>query len=138
DHPRPDARHPAGRRAAPAPVELRQRSQGAAGALHPVLTPKEVPVTVTPDIELVDPGAYEHGGVPHEQLAWLREHDPVHWHHGDPARGYPPFWAVTRHEDVVHVRSEEHTSELQSRENLVCRLLLENKQRPQARSDEDP
>src|SRR5690606_40428143 len=24
-------------------------------------------------------------------------------------------------------RSEEHTSELQSRENLVCRLLLENK-----------
>src|SRR5436309_8616328 len=25
----------------------------------------------------------------------------------------------------VHGRSEEHTSELQSRENLVCRLLLE-------------
>src|SRR5690606_40082195 len=27
----------------------------------------------------------------------------------------------------THARSEEHTSELQSRENLVCRLLLENK-----------
>src|SRR5690606_12175736 len=27
--------------------------------------------------------------------------------------------------DRVAVRSEEHTSELQSRENLVCRLLLE-------------
>src|SRR5690606_40463879 len=27
----------------------------------------------------------------------------------------------------VGVRSEEHTSELQSRENLVCRLLLEKK-----------
>src|SRR5690606_40855573 len=26
-------------------------------------------------------------------------------------------------------RSEEHTSELQSRENLVCRLLLEKKKR---------
>src|SRR5690606_41925459 len=26
-------------------------------------------------------------------------------------------------------RSEEHTSELQSRENLVCRLLLENKKK---------
>src|SRR5690606_40836551 len=26
------------------------------------------------------------------------------------------------------LRSEEHTSELQSRENLVCRLLLEKKQ----------
>src|SRR5690606_40540233 len=27
----------------------------------------------------------------------------------------------------LRVRSEEHTSELQSREKLVCRLLLENK-----------
>src|SRR3712207_7268050 len=29
-----------------------------------------------------------------------------------------------------HVRSEEHTSELQSRQYLVCRLLLEKKQHP--------
>src|SRR5690606_39844652 len=29
--------------------------------------------------------------------------------------------------DGGHPRSEEHTSELQSRENLVCRLLLEKK-----------
>src|SRR5690606_40111338 len=29
--------------------------------------------------------------------------------------------------NVGNVRSEEHTSELQSRENLVCRLLLEKK-----------
>src|SRR5690606_40247353 len=29
----------------------------------------------------------------------------------------------------VFKRSEEHTSELQSRENLVCRLLLEKKKR---------
>src|SRR5690606_39574808 len=28
---------------------------------------------------------------------------------------------------VLCLRSEEHTSELQSRENLVCRLLLEKK-----------
>src|SRR5439155_26075966 len=38
--------------------------------------------------------------------------------------------------DVVHiratslVRSEEHTSELQSRGHLVCRLLLEKKNQP--------
>src|SRR5690606_40497608 len=32
-------------------------------------------------------------------------------------------------DDVEHVRSEEHTSELQSRENLVCRLLLEKKKK---------
>src|SRR5690606_40319624 len=38
---------------------------------------------------------------------------------------------VGRHEDQGprHWRSEEHTSELQSRENLVCRLLLEKKKK---------
>src|SRR3712207_8655850 len=30
-------------------------------------------------------------------------------------------------EDHRHLRSEEHTSELQSRQYLVCRLLLEKK-----------
>src|SRR5690606_40782253 len=30
---------------------------------------------------------------------------------------------------LVRARSEEHTSELQSRENLVCRLLLEKKKK---------
>src|SRR5690606_41091402 len=32
-------------------------------------------------------------------------------------------------EPTITPRSEEHTSELQSRENLVCRLLLEKKKR---------
>src|SRR2546430_13253876 len=32
-----------------------------------------------------------------------------------------------------HERSEEHTSELQSQSNLVCRLLLEKKKTPQDR-----
>src|SRR5690606_40751776 len=36
-----------------------------------------------------------------------------------------------RHGHVAQ-RSEEHTSELQSRENLVCRLLLEKKNNPVA------
>src|SRR5690606_41586951 len=35
------------------------------------------------------------------------------------------------------VRSEEHTSELQSRENLVCRLLLEKK-KPSMRDTATP
>src|SRR2546421_4758374 len=30
---------------------------------------------------------------------------------------------------AAHVRSEEHTSELQSRSDLVCRLLLEKKKK---------
>src|SRR5690606_39476791 len=36
-------------------------------------------------------------------------------------------WHDLRLDDIAGelVRSEEHTSELQSRENLVCRLLLE-------------
>src|SRR5690606_39961264 len=31
--------------------------------------------------------------------------------------------------ELLEARSEEHTSELQSRENLVCRLLLEKKKK---------
>src|SRR3712207_7063978 len=34
---------------------------------------------------------------------------------------------LARHRDAVVGRSEEHTSELQSRQYLVCRLLLEKK-----------
>src|SRR3712207_7002899 len=34
---------------------------------------------------------------------------------------------VQLHPDHEHERSEEHTSELQSRQYLVCRLLLEKK-----------
>ena len=33
------------------------------------------------------------------------------------------------HQLEIDVRSEEHTSELQSRRNLVCRLLLEKKKK---------
>src|SRR5690606_40695723 len=34
---------------------------------------------------------------------------------------------ATKRNLAARARSEEHTSELQSRENLVCRLLLEKK-----------
>src|SRR5688572_32229433 len=37
-----------------------------------------------------------------------------------------PERAFQRHREK-HARSEEHTSELQSQSNLVCRLLLEKK-----------
>src|SRR5690606_40707210 len=36
-------------------------------------------------------------------------------------------WKLTNRTKTIRLRSEEHTSELQSRENLVCRLLLEKK-----------
>src|SRR2546427_7648619 len=37
--------------------------------------------------------------------------------------------------DAAPVRSEEHTSELQSQSNLVCRLLLEKKKKEKPRED---
>src|SRR5207302_10851129 len=37
--------------------------------------------------------------------------------------------SMPRRCDQLRARSEEHTSELQSRENLVCRLLLEKKKK---------
>src|SRR2546430_4268975 len=39
----------------------------------------------------------------------------------------PPHQALRQ--DADDVRSEEHTSELQSQSNLVCRLLLEKKKK---------
>src|SRR3712207_7982490 len=45
-------------------------------------------------------------------------------------RGYPgtKFFSFLK-ENNVEFRSEEHTSELQSRQYLVCRLLLEKKKK---------
>src|SRR5690554_8221022 len=41
----------------------------------------------------------------------------------------PEFMPESYLEDGAAVRSEEHTSELQSRPHLVCRLLLEKKKK---------
>src|SRR5690606_40300471 len=50
---------------------------------------------------------------------------------GSPAAGRPaadlPRIDLAAGQRAAWSRSEEHTSELQSRENLVCRLLLEKK-----------
>src|SRR5690606_4361519 len=46
-------------------------------------------------------------------------------------------WPLTVLDQADHraiARSEEHTSELQSRENLVCRLLLEKKKKQMERA----
>src|SRR5690606_39833758 len=49
--------------------------------------------------------------------------------------GYCGVWLVIDEAHITNIailpqyRSEEHTSELQSRENLVCRLLLEKKKK---------
>src|SRR5260370_28046379 len=50
----------------------------------------------------------------------------------DPRRGRKPNSRISR-KDFGLTRSEEHTSELQSHLNLVCRLLLEKKKTTHAR-----
>src|SRR2546427_6226210 len=43
------------------------------------------------------------------------------------ARSDSPICAIAALQKLLSIRSEEHTSELQSQSNLVCRLLLEKK-----------
>src|SRR5438270_1587350 len=54
----------------------------------------------------------------------------------DAARGYQD-WNLTS-ASGQKIRSEEHTSELQSQSNLVCRLLLEKKKRERCPRHETP
>ena len=60
-------------------------------------------MTTAAQINLVDPDIYARSGPPHEQFAWLREHEPVFWHSDGGGPGWPGFWAVTRHADVTDV-----------------------------------
>lgn len=64
------------------------------------------PTALAPAIDLLAPASFA-SGQPHDQFAWLREHDPVHWHpEGDEGRG---FWAVTRYTDVKAVGRDAGT-----------------------------
>src|SRR2546430_10661033 len=50
------------------------------------------------------------------------------------AREHPTAGRLVRHAPALApTRSEEHTSELQSQSNLVCRLLLEKKKKQRKR-----
>src|SRR5436309_13901741 len=65
------------------------------------------------------------------EIYTLSLHDalPIYWQ--SPNCDLPSLPADSSQQQacVTAVRSEEHTSELQSRENLVCRLLLEKKKK---------
>src|SRR5690606_41804872 len=56
----------------------------------------------------------------------------------DPARRAARRGAGMKRQPIDRYRSEEHTSELQSRENLVCRLLLEKKKFSYQLNDPNP
>src|SRR2546427_7624420 len=57
----------------------------------------------------------------------LRDHEARERHRGRKHFRLPN--GVLSHGGVEDERSEEHTSELQSQSNLVCRLLLEKKKK---------
>ncbi len=57
------------------------------------------------DIDLLSPASFAHGQ-PHDQFAWLRANDPVHWH---PEPGGDGFWAITRYRDVRAVGRDPET-----------------------------
>src|SRR5690606_2438432 len=85
----------------------------------------------------------------YDAASWLSQTTPTLW--DDPNRGKVPLmWCISPvlaqrvpmameyrrssatpndYFAAADNRSEEHTSELQSRENLVCRLLLEKKKK---------
>src|SRR5699024_12332292 len=51
------------------------------------------------------------------------------------AKGGSPLAIASLSFSIANGRSEEHTSELQSRFDLVCRLLLEKKKKPTTRCE---
>src|SRR5690625_6537833 len=82
---------------------------------HPVEPPRPAPC---PPPVRVPPAPVRPSGCPPVPLS-ARLRLPAH----------PGQALLSRGSDPCDVRSEEHTSELQSRGHLVCRLLLEKKKR---------
>src|SRR5436309_9043779 len=61
------------------------------------------------------------------EIYTLSLHDALPIFAAPPAPGWTATSRARPSQPAATRRSEEHTSELQSRENLVCRLLLEKK-----------
>src|SRR2546430_5834266 len=76
-------------------------------------------------------GVDDHVGVGEQRARQMMIGDQ----HVDPARARGGDTGVARDAvvDRDDERSEEHTSELQSQSNLVCRLLLEKKKKKETR-----
>src|SRR5690606_33109839 len=94
----------------------RRTAAGPGTAPAPAAQPRHPDRTVLHERAVLD-GAHGRGVPAGGALAALRRLAA-----GDPGHGLR-----RRHLQALENRSEEHTSELQSRENLVCRLLLEKK-----------
>jgi len=51
-------------------------------------------------LDVISPEKYEREGYPHPEWTWLRRNDPVHYFESERC---DPFWAVTKHADIVSV-----------------------------------
>src|SRR5690606_41279325 len=71
-----------------------------------------------------------------EEQRWLPFYSYGRDKVGDMREKHWYMWPLVRVESYQQEgRSEEHTSELQSRENLVCRLLLEKKKKKASKTN---
>src|SRR3712207_7774767 len=75
------------------------------------------PDPATPELRVCRPPQPQAGGTGQLQLRNLRR-----WPEASGS-----LWVLSVSTEAAQRRSEEHTSELQSRQYLVCRLLLEKK-----------
>src|SRR5438132_8893557 len=78
--------------------------------------------------------SHEHGARAHAHLHFHPEAEPGHVHDAHAWKNVPHGLG----HGSTAVRSEEHTSELQSHSDLVCRLLLEKKKTERAPTHHQP
>src|SRR5207253_8815091 len=73
----------------------------------------------------------KHAASARGRFAFLRPGDEYRGRGPEQNQRRKPDWAEEhpRYQQAARERSEEHTSELQSRGHLVCRLLLEKKKK---------
>src|SRR5688572_32870272 len=64
-----------------------------------------------------------------EKARWALAHKGIEHDRKSPIPGAHMLYALWLTRGAHKTRSEEHTSELQSQSNLVCRLLLEKKKK---------
>jgi cytochrome P450 len=55
------------------------------------------------DLDIIGLDTFARRGYPHQDWAYLRKHDPVHWWDRDVKM---PFWAITKHADIISISKQ--------------------------------
>src|SRR3712207_8091359 len=104
------------------------------GASHMLYRQLEITYQIVREImagQLKKQLIFPHGiGMVHHHIEELAIHVLTQWAADNTiavAQHRSPALPQIIHAEIAAIRSEEHTSELQSRQYLVCRLLLEKK-----------